>query len=307
MTQPLPEPVAGALRDLFGVEPVHATALTGGFSHRAWRCEFGGERVVIKASNSEPYRAELWHEAEALIGLNRVRRNTRHARHIAYAQNGDWHVLVQQFVDGVPGVSLFAENKAQNLRKAYVELARVLAALHKTEVGPLRALQNDVARANSFSMRNRAAHARTHLTALKLPAPLNAALDAALRHRAWRSTPTVFLHGDAGLHNMLWRARGRGTLAALLDWEWSGWGPALCDLAWLQWTMRWRKVEQLWPAVIEAYDRQCGAATQLSPAAMRAIQLGQIAMILLRSANNPPAFAEWLRRADWTVAAKPGA
>jgi aminoglycoside phosphotransferase (APT) family kinase protein len=107
------------------------------------------------------------------------------------------------------------------------------------------------------------------------------------------------VHGDAGLHNLLWDGR----IAALLDWEWAGCGSPLLDLAWLHWTMRWRDLPvALWQTMLARYGDGPALACGSSPAALRALALGQIAGILARVQGQPGAWGEWLRRLRWTLA-----
>jgi aminoglycoside phosphotransferase (APT) family kinase protein len=114
----------------------------------------------------------------------------------------------------------------------------------------------------------------------------------------WPTPATCLVHGDAGLHNLLWD----GSIAALLDWEWGGAGNPLLDLAWVGWTMRWRQLPgHLWPAFLAAYMSLEPPDLVITPDALRALALGQIAGILVRVAGQPAAWEEWLRRARWTL------
>ncbi len=137
----------------------------------------------------------------------------------------------------------------------------------------------------------------TALEELPIEPELRAALASGLEQPAWRSPKVCLVHGDAGIHNLLWDGR----ITALLDWEWAGWGDPLIDLAWVWWTIRWRDLPSpLWSAFLAGY-----AAEQPAPntdsAALRALALGQIAGILTRVQGQAGAWAEWLRRAHWTV------
>ena len=132
---------------------------------------------------------------------------------------------------------------------------------------------------------------------LELAPGLRGALAASLDQPAWRSGPAALVHGDAGLHNLLWQPEG----ATLLDWEWAGWGSPLIDLAWVRWTLRWRAAAELWAAWVGRYRERNPAAPHAGPAELDRIALGQIACILVQVAGQPAAYAEWLRRAEWTL------
>jgi aminoglycoside phosphotransferase (APT) family kinase protein len=121
---------------------------------------------------------------------------------------------------------------------------------------------------------------------------------AGLAHPAWQPASTRLVHGDAGLHNVLWDGR----ISALLDWEWSGWGNPLLDIAWVYWTMRWRAVAPaLWNVFLSSYQAAFAEAAPADSASLRALVFGQIAGILARAHEQPAARAEWLRRASWTL------
>lgn len=56
--------------------------------------------------------------------------------------------------------------------------------------------------------------------------------QAAYRDRTGRTR----VHGDFGPNNIL--LRPDGTIAAVIDWEWSRFGDALTDAAWMEWVLR---------------------------------------------------------------------
>lgn len=136
----------------------------------------------------------------------------------------------------------------------------------------------------------------TALPTLALETALHDELQTSLEHPAWRAAACL-VHGDAGAHNLLWD----GQITALFDWEWSGWGNPLLDLAWVYWTMRWRNVpDQLWPIFLAGYGHTPPGT--IDGGGLRALALGQIAGLLVRVHDQPDAWAEWLRRARWTIA-----
>ncbi len=119
------------------------------------------------------------------------------------------------------------------------------------------------------------------------------------RAGVWRSAPADLVHGDAGIHNILWDGR----VVALLDWEWAGCGAQLHDLAWLYWTVRWRRLPgRVWQVFLAGYGGGPALAGDRSADALRALALGQIAGILTRVRGQPGAWEEWLRRLRWTRA-----
>jgi aminoglycoside phosphotransferase (APT) family kinase protein len=171
----------------------------------------------------------------------------------------------------------------------YAELGRLLAAIHTAPA----------ALAPELLIEERARALRSSLRDLALDVEVRAELAASLEHPAWRPTAPRLVHGDAGLHNVLWAGR----ITALLDWEWAGCGEPLLDLAWVYWTMRWRDLPgRLWRTFLDAYGSGPAAEAGRQPGALRALALGQVAGILARSRDEPAAWAEWLRRAHWSLA-----
>ena len=67
--------------------------------------------------------------------------------------------------------------------------------------------------------------------------------------------------------------------------------------------MRWRNLPgRLWRTFLGAYGRGPAIRVGSEPGTLRALALGQVAGILARSQGEPAAWAEWLRRAHWTLA-----
>jgi aminoglycoside phosphotransferase (APT) family kinase protein len=259
---------------------------TGGFSHQSAYVTIGGERCVVKAASIAQRRAALRREARILQLL--CGSGLPVPTLLALAEDNNWTVEVQGFVAGAHGLQVLAESPA-DLEQVYDALGRSLAALHSA---PLTAPDPEL-------RLDRASVALETLPDLALDTAIRAELAASLAHPAWHPAAPWLVHGDAGLHNLLWDWR----IAALLDWEWAGWGQPLLDLAWVYWTMRWRSLPgHLWHAFLRAYGPGPALAATNIPGALRALALGQVAGILARSKDEPTAWAEWLRRTHWTLA-----
>jgi aminoglycoside phosphotransferase (APT) family kinase protein len=317
ITPALPQPAVDLLAAAFPAEPLAEPAPTfGGFSHHSAIVTLGARRAVVKAARSAPKRADLRREARILGLLGAT--GLPAAPILALLEDDIWTVEVIGFVEGVPGLHMLSEMPG-DLPSAYSALGCLLAAIHQT---PLAAPSHDLLLANRADAVLRA------LPSLDLDAALHSELSAALAHPAWRPTTPALVHGDAGLHNILWS----GEIAALLDWEWSGWGAPLLDIAWVHWTIRWRKLPgSLWQAFLSGYAHGCAPGSQVNdtgrPLAdgeqvlivrrpssivkatpvidaptMRALALGQIAGILAGVQGDVGAWDEWVRRAYWTLA-----
>ena len=281
----LPAPVLNLLAAAFPGAQIAALGPTaGGFSNATARVTIGARRCVVKAAATDLKRGDVRREARVLALL--ADRDLPAPALLALLEDERWTVAVTDLVAGEHGLRVLARAPAE-LERIYRALGRALALVHAT---PFPA-------APAPLLAERIRHARDELPALDLTPDLRALLAESLANPAWDAPPQHLAHGDAGLHNLLWDGRA----VTLLDWEWSGWGCAQLDLAWLHWTMRWRELPAaLWGIFLSSYAAGPALAARASPADMRALVYGQIASILARVRSQPEARAEWLRRLEWT-------
>jgi aminoglycoside phosphotransferase (APT) family kinase protein len=294
-TQPLlPTAVADLLAAAFPGQPLAPPAPTvGGFSNLSLLLKIGGRPCVVKTADREPKRADLRREARVLQLL--AGRRLGAPELLACLEDACWTVLALSRRPGAPGISLYG-GPPEALLAPLRALGRALARLHGMELTP----PGDAGGAGLL-LADRAATLASMLPGLPLPDELRAALGAALAHPAWRRSRPRLVHGDAGLHNVLW---GHGRLS-LLDWELAGWGDPRLDLAWAAWTLSFRGMPAAClGALLDGYGRGRAAALSLDPQALFALALGQIAALSARAAGGP-AWEEWLRRARWTIAGGP--
>jgi aminoglycoside phosphotransferase (APT) family kinase protein len=283
----IPAPVIGLLQATFPGRRIGDLAATsGGFSNLTAAVTIGAERCAIKAATAPLKRADVRREARVLELL--AGSGLAAPALLALAENDEWTVAVTRFVLGEHGLRVL-ERAPEQLEPIYAALGRLLARVHLTSLP---------AAEPGLRLEERARQAAQALPALPLDAELRAELAESLEHPIWRSAGIGLVHGDAGLHNLLWE----GKIAALLDWEWAGWGTPLLDLAWLHWTMRWRDLPPvLWQTFLGSYGAGPALAQPVAPEALRALALGQIAGILARVQDQPAACQEWLRRLRWTL------
>lgn len=281
----LPEPVLARIAAAFPASPPADMAPTsGGFSHHSAFATIGAHRCVVKAAALPAKRADLRREAAVLRLL--AGRGLPAPTLLALLDDAEWTIALTLARPGAPGVALYAAPLAERYA-AVGALAELLAQVHQAALPPPTP---------DLLLAARARQALLRLPELGLPAALRDALAAGLSHPAWYAGAAL-VHGDAGAHNLLWHPHS----ATLLDWEWAGWGSPQIDLAWVGWTLRWRAAGELWPHFAERYRAGNPAAPHASPADARALAIGQIGCILARVADQPAAFAEWLRRAEWTL------
>jgi aminoglycoside phosphotransferase (APT) family kinase protein len=284
---PLDPHALDLLATAFPNAPISDPAPTsGGFSHQSAYVTIGGRRCVVKAASIEHRRAALRREARILQLLSGS--SLPAPALLALIEDDGWTIEVQGYVAGAHGLQVLAEQPAV-LEQVYAQLGRLLAAIHSAELD----IPGPVVRSNTASATLAA------LADLPLDVGLREELAASLAHAAWAPLAPCLIHGDAGLHNLLWDGR----ITALLDWEWAGWGQPLLDLAWVYWTMRWRSLPgRLWATFLRAYGSGPAVTSSDVPGALRALAIGQVAGILALSRADPNAWAEWVRRAHWTLA-----
>ncbi|MDZ4717125.1 MAG: phosphotransferase [Roseiflexaceae bacterium] len=282
----LPEPVRVLLQHAFPSAPLtDPTPTIGGFSNLTVGMHLNGIPAIVKAATTPLKRADLHREARILRIL--ASSGLPIAPLITILENPDWLDWTVEVLGVLPG-----ENGIQRLNDPpatlahfYGELARLLARVHQLELVGIDEIDLDLPK--------RAEAVAAALPAVNLPLPLNNALMRGLARASAPHGPLTLVHGDPGAHNILWHHG----ISALLDWEWSGYGDSLTDIAWICWTLRFRHLpDSIRHVFLRAYGLE-----HPDPTDLRDLALAQIASILVRVADNPPARAEWLRRLEWTI------
>jgi aminoglycoside phosphotransferase (APT) family kinase protein len=277
----LPPDLEQLLTAHFGAPPADLAPTFGGFSNLTVRATLGGAPCIIKAATTAAKRADVRHEARLLPALRAAGLPT--ATYMTLIEDVTWTSSITAALPGANGLHVLSEASAA-LPFVFSALGSTLAAVHAT---PPPTMASDM----ELTPRRLKAHAM--LAGLPAPPDLVARLQTALEHPIWECEARL-IHGDSGLHNVLWGPEGLW----LLDWEWAACGPALLDLAWVRWTIAWRKLPMtLWEAFLSGYGP---LPAPLDPVTQAHLALGQIGLILARVAEQPVARAEWVRRAVWT-------
>jgi len=283
----LPPPVIQLLTESFPDIPIGDVQPTvGGYSNLTAQIQIGEQQCVVKAAASAIKREDVRREAHMLTLLHG--RSLLAPELLALPENEAWTVAVTKYVPGDHGLHVL-EQAPTTLGHLYYALGQLLATLHATPT-----LADDP----SLRIADRGQQVHAMLSTLDLDAELGSVVITSLEHPVWQMPPEHLVHGDAGLHNILWD----GQITALLDWEWAGWGNGALDLAWLYWTLRWRNLpEYLWETVLAGYDAGPVRMRNVTPETLQALVIGHIAQILIRAREHPQAWEEWVRRLRWTV------
>jgi aminoglycoside phosphotransferase (APT) family kinase protein len=283
----LPDDALALLQARFPDSPLaEITATSGGRSHPSALLRIAHRHYVVKAADLPPKRADLRRETRVLALLQGS--GLPVPPPLGLVENARWTLELLGALPGLNGIT-FYERPVGELARLAQQFGALLAAVH----GLPLALEN----APDLDLRARYAQVRTELARMELPADLRGALSGAL-DAPDRLGAVSLVHGDAGLHNLLWD----GARLALLDWEWAGVGSPALDLAWAAWTLRWRQAPPpVWRALLAGYGAGPAAAIADDAAALQTLALAQMAALLTRVAAIPEARDEWLRRVRWTL------
>jgi aminoglycoside phosphotransferase (APT) family kinase protein len=279
----LPGPVQALLEAAFPETPIRHPAPTfGGFSNLTIALSLGDKPFVLKAATVSQKRADLRREAMILTTL------AGHGLPVAslhrLLESEAWTVELLPLLPGENAIRRLTD-PPETLLPLFAQLGELLARVHTL---PLPApIDRDLLLPERMGMVSQA------MPGLGLPADLQGVLQESLGQAVSMSQERCLVHGDPGAHNLLWD----GQLRALLDWEWAGWGDPSTDIAWVLWTTHFRGLpDTVREVFLDAYGKDTLTADQL-----RALQLAQIAQILVRVADQPPMRDEWLRRLRWTM------
>ena len=267
--------------------PVESTI--GGYSNLTFVARIGDDDCVVKAAATPAKRADLRREADMLRRLADAEVPFACPEALVLL-DGNWTVLVMRRVEGTSALTGRVTPAGLRVRAGLV--GELLASVHATVLSPLGDPSADL------DLGRRAHAVAAALTAAELPPviaePLAAALGDPLLQRG--ISP---VHGDFGLHNVLWRTVGRRppAVALLFDWEWSGWGNPLIDTAWLWWTFQHRRIApDAWNAFVDGYGRAALQAMGWSASTVNTMIRAQMAQILVRTTPDSSGREEWLKR-----------
>lgn len=279
----LPDAIYKAIEASFPgqqIGPLEATF--GGYSNMSVLVPLGQERVIAKIAQAPIKQLDVRREATILRFIEG--RGLPAPSLISFYEAPDFYIEFLTAIEGINGMHFFS-NEQRRLPELYATVGRVLAQVHQQQASELP---------SEFRLRERYAQVHEQLPQLGLPSAIERELLMALEHPIWEAPADCLVHGDAGIHNLLWD----GQMRALLDWEWSGCGSPLFDLAWNLWTMRFRSLEpRITYDFLTAYQAVAPQPIQAKAGELRALALSHVAFILTRSEPGTWARAEWERRA----------
>ena len=280
----VPRSVRAYLESLGHVGRVRPTV--GGFSNTTFLTTLEGRSVLVKANSEETKRADLCREASVLSFLagGEIPVPVLVSIGDVESDEGDpWTVVVEEAIDGEPGLSLVQRGDAADLGHCARQIGRVLGVVHDQVIGAadgFAGVELDLGRRWSSDRHTVAGLVET---------------NTGLTHSALRVGVTL-VHGDAGFHNTLWHER---RLVSLIDWEFAGVGNPLADAAWVWWTMTFRRLPaSVWEAFVEGYRGDRLVLLGWSPELVTEFLRAQMFSLLSRTQPESNARKEWLRRLD---------
>ena len=290
----VPGPLADRLEPMLGCRLRTAEAAQGGHSNLVFICALeDGRQVIVKAATSSWKRGDVERES-AILGIL-AHESLPVPRLIAAHNDDEWAIMVTEFIDGRQGLSVLSELAHNPTLPAVIGTltARILRGIHSTSPQPLVG--------SSFDKTDQVSALSEPLRGSGAPADVIEALLPALEHPL-HQRGVSFVHGDPGLHNLLWSPRsgeldGALGIAAVVDWEMAGWGNPLSDVAWVWWTFWFRGLP---PATAEAFAREYGmwvfAAMGWSSDTVDAAVRAQMAALLVRTEPGSAVRTVWIER-----------
>jgi aminoglycoside phosphotransferase (APT) family kinase protein len=289
----VPAGVVDAVRELTGVAALGATQATvGGFSNLSFHAHLNGRYSVVKAATLPIKRNDLRREAKILALLeSHYDMALPSPRVVAHGDHGDWTVTVLDEVPGENGLTFLGKRSLGYVQKRCIVLARLLQAIHRTTAHPV----SD----STLEIPGRMGDLRSFVNDEVFAEGVSAKMLGALESRAIGRGISL-VHGDFGMHNVMWDVDGRRIrVGGLLDWEFGGWGSPLTDVAWLWWTFQFRGIaDEFWPNFVEAYGAWALLAMGFESGAILDLVRVQMIQLLSRTERESASRVEWLKRWD---------
>lgn len=285
-----------------------ADAAVGGFSNLV----FVVDDLVIKAARTPIKRADLQREAAILRVVANVDADLGAAPLVGASSDDQWALVATRHSPGVAPAqdwgkfvhsAVVDRAFAHDLGRAIGHRLRNIHAASPFPVVGNHALRTEVL-LDAWAILTAGGNG-DYLTIVAddVSASMIRALTDPLHERG-----AVFLHGDFGLHNLLidspvngistLKSGGAGLVSTVLDWELSGWGNPVTDLAWLAWALWFRRLPpEVWGGVVSAYGSWAITALGWNHEAVTTAILSQMAILIVRTEPESAVRDIWVDRA----------
>jgi aminoglycoside phosphotransferase (APT) family kinase protein len=291
----LPAGLAERTSSLIGRPVRRAHAAVGGFSNLVF---FIDDDLVVKAASAELKRSDLAREAAALMSVADLELAAPRLLHAS--QDDEWSIVVTELSRGLPpGVDWgrFTYDLAADpdrARRLGASIGHRLRRIHDAAPFPGNGAGSRVGLLHDTTS---VLHSRVE-RGEHIPQTLCAQMISALTHTS-HQRGSSFLHGDYGLHNLLIDDPFHGgAVSCVLDWELSGWGNAMSDLAWLSWTLWLRRLpSEVWSGFVSTYGAWTMTALGWEALSVRTMVLSQMAVLMVRTEPETAVRDVWISRA----------
>ncbi|OPA73773.1 hypothetical protein BVG16_27200 [Paenibacillus selenitireducens] len=258
--------------------------LTGGYTNLAYILEGMPQPLIAKISHAE----QLDGVAE-LNCLYMIHDNPLTPRVFETFEEDGFRFMIMDYVAGINGQKILDQRDIERSEELFDQLGKHLA----TDIHRIRQVDINV-----------------HLPQLNLincdlelldyiPKALLKEAHALLNHQDMGEP--VLVHGDYGPHNVIYTPNG----LSVVDWEWSGWGSYLQDIAWVIWfvTLHYPgNAKQLSNTFLHAYRSH--SDQPVSSDLIQIYAVSRVLQVMCRIIHaNHDVKQEWIRRLKWTLEA----
>lgn len=260
--------------------------LTGGYTNIVFLMEGTSPLLVAKVTSlMDP---DTWNEINCLKFLKKS--GITPTVHDVLEISNMCIVLID-YRKGINGQSILDSGDLEHAQILYKNLGRMLALQIHTKSS--NDSQHGIRKSNIAMLKSK-------LEAEFVPGNLIRESSIVLSTVEDNEQNWVLTHGDYGAHNILWESENECTV---LDWEWTEWGNALNDVAWVCWFTKLHYSEIahiLNRSFIEEYTSY--NPITISPGLLKTSSVYKVWNVLHRVRHaNKEVQAEWVRRLEWTL------
>lgn len=261
---------------------IKLTELTGGYTNSTLLLEGSNPLVVAKIFKTD--NSDARKEINALTLLND---SGVSPRMYDYFEDDKLLYIIMDYIQGINGQRILDSGDIDRSREIYrllgIQLAKDIHSIKQIDSDsglPLIELVNVDIDSINFIPSNLKDEVR-HI--LNIPI----------------KEEKTLIHGDFGPHNTIISDK----LMFVIDWEWSGWGNPLQDVAWVVWFVHLHYPDfckELSEVFLSSYSSFSNV--QITEELVKAYAISRVSSILNRiKIANLDVKNEWLRRLEWTL------
>lgn len=261
---------------------INLKELTGGYTNLVFFLENTNPPVIAKVSNLSNY--DSINEVTCLDLLKKFRCVPK--IHNVF-QFGKSRITIMDYINGTNGQSILDQDDMESAKKVYELLGKCLA----TEIHTIK-YQNFHEKLPLIK--------KNKCELYKLSFIPRNLIEEAYRYLSTEEDENyVLIHGDFGPHNSLVLNES----LYVIDWEWSGWGNHLQDIAWVIWFLKFHypnKEQTLCQTFINSY--KANSDIFILPEQIKSYAISRVINIIYRIIDaDQEVKSEWTKRLKWTL------